>query len=252
MPQLNTHKTQPPPTSTSSTPAVPHRSIRRARRLTAVTATPACNNLLFSMRCTDDDPPAAAAPAADGLRPGASATAVAAAEISTAGVMAGGHNQPLSLVPGGVSHGRSDGNAGGSDDSIADTARRWWQTRSSSGGGGDDSGTVRVVSQMDLGGTDDEEEGGEGEDEDEDWWAGEEFEEDFLCLFEAYCPEGGGGRMPCLVAREVGFRRTLGGVFSRFRGAPWFALFVRSQLVSIAVSIRALFFMFYKSFFSIL
>ncbi|CAN0483678.1 unnamed protein product [Ectocarpus sp. 12 AP-2014] len=36
----------------------------------------------------------------------------------------------------------------------------------------------------------------------EDWWAGEEFEEDWACVFEAYCPEGGSGRMPCLVARE--------------------------------------------------
>lgn len=83
-----------------------------------------------------------------------------------------------------------------SNNNIADTARRWWWH----GTGG-----VRVndgwAAAAEAAAADGDEEGGE---RGEDWWAGEEFEEDWACVFEAYCPEGGSGRMPCLVAREVG------------------------------------------------
>lgn len=46
---------------------------------------------------------------------------------------------------------------------------------------------------------------GESEEGDggEEWWAGEEFEEEWACIFEAYCPEGQARRLSCLDAREV-------------------------------------------------
>lgn len=46
---------------------------------------------------------------------------------------------------------------------------------------------------------------GESEEGDggEEWWAGEEFEEEWMCIFEAYCPEGLSGRLSCFDAREV-------------------------------------------------
>ncbi|CAM9213081.1 unnamed protein product [Ascophyllum nodosum] len=42
----------------------------------------------------------------------------------------------------------------------------------------------------------------EGEEDEDEWWAGEEFEEEWACIFEAFCPEGEERRLPCLAARE--------------------------------------------------
>ena len=50
----------------------------------------------------------------------------------------------------------------------------------------------------------------EGEEDEDEWWAGEEFEEEWACIFEAFCPEGEERRLPCLAAREVRVRLIYG------------------------------------------
>jgi len=203
-------------------PPPKHRSIRRARRLATVTATPATtNHIVFGidvpMECdagegdgAEGAPFCGNPPTDDGQTAGGGAVAAPAA--------APPHGNPFSLASG-------PGGGGGGDESsvnggIADTARRWYSTTAvgvsggvSGGGGGPIGGSEMVGVQDDDDGEEDSD-GDEGEDEDEDgWWAGAEFEGDWSCLFEAYCPEGSGGRMPGLVAREVR-ERSMSSLFS--------------------------------------
>lgn len=158
------------------------------------------------MHCTDDTDNLTAGCA---VAPAATvAAAEAAAAVAAAAAAGGGLNYPASAVPGVVAGGAGENISGGN---IVDTARRWLTNNTMIGTSG--VGGRRAVASQGApeGGNeedseeDDEEAEGQREiEEGETWWAGEEFEGDWACLFEAYLPEGGIRRMPCLVAREVG------------------------------------------------
>lgn len=138
--------------------------------------------------------------------------------------------------------GGSEGGAGESGDSsdldIVDTARRWWRggfvMNTGQGVGGDgENGDAGVVSYG-YGDMDESEDEGAEEEGTDDWWAGEEFEEEWASIFQAFCPEGEGGRLPCLAAREV---RVCPCILSAGRGAmctvsiSWSGNWVRLEYV---------------------